>query len=393
MCAPIFLAAAFSGTLAISDRTEFRVRDPGDDPSQASLDLESLVRARLALQWEHESLTLEYDPRFVLWDLNLPTAIQGTVLNAGGVRAEWWHKLVRLSLDESASYGGMNLASLTMVPGLGATPQINVVPVSRVIEYVASMTSFQARVELRRWTLQSMVGFQLSGGVNEIDREYLPFQYGPTAEIRADYLATPRSHFITVLVGSESIFSSGPEAGVAGLEERWHYELSHTTRTRLALGAAVTRSREGVDLPYDTEAYPVGEASIENRRALGDHDDRFVFNAMLRISPMVNPLLGLVDERLQGTIGAGWTHRRLSLNAFVGAQQTVPPDAANAVRLFIGDLTGSWAPYPSLAFDAGLRVLAQTAIVPTANAPPAEVTFLQAIVFVGVTLRAPTVRF
>ncbi|HSQ66395.1 MAG TPA: hypothetical protein VLM85_24395 [Polyangiaceae bacterium] len=394
MWAPIVLAAAFSGTFLLSDRTEFRLRDPGTDPTQASLDLESAIDARMAMEWRRESLRLTYTPRFTLWDMNV-SAIQGTVYNSGSLHAEWRPGLAHLTLDQTAGYGGVNLASVALVSAPGATPTapplINVVPVSRVLNFATSSTTLSARADLRRWTLGSTVSFQLSGGADADAQTYLPFQYGPVGELRADYAASHVAHLITVASAQHNSFSFGPETTVAGGEQRWHHEWSRYTLTQFSLGASAARERPGPAAASETNAYPVAEATVEHRR--GFAQERFLFRATARVSPMVNPLLGTVDERLQGTLGCTWTHRRLTLAGALAAQQTLPPDATDAVQLFTAEALASYEAYPSLSFDGGVRGMVQNAAQPIAGGPPTEATFLQAIVFVGVTIRAPVARF
>ena len=394
MWAPIVLAAAFSGTFLLSDRTEFRLRDPGTDPTQASLDLETAVDARLALEWRRASLRLDYSPHFALWDMNI-SAIQPTMTNGGSLHAEWRPGLVHLSLDQSASYGGMNLASIALVTAPGATPTapplVNVVPVSRVLNYVSSATTLSARAELRRWTLGSTVSYQLSGGADADARAYLPLQSGPVGELRADYAASHVAHLITVASAQQNTFSFGPEATIAGGEERWHHEWSRYTQTQFSLGASAVRSRLGPTAPSESSGYPIAEATVEHRRGFGQ--ERFIFRATARVSPMINPLLGTVDERLQGTLGMTWTHRKLVLAGALAAQQTLPPDATDAIQLFTAEAVATYEAYPSLSFDGGVRGMVQNAVQPVAGGPSTEATFLQAIVFVGVTIRAPVARF
>jgi len=394
MWAPIVLAAAFSGTFLLSDRTEFRLRDPGTDPTQASLDLESTIDAEMAMDWRRESLRLSYEPRFTLWDMNV-SMIQGTVFNSGSLHAEWRPGLAHLSLDQTAGYGGMNLASVALVSAPGATPTapplINVVPVSRVLNYAASSTTLSARADLRRWTLGSTVTFQLSGGADAEAQTYLPFQYGPVGEIRADYAASHVAHLITVASAQNNAFSFGPETTLAGGEERWHHDWSRYTQTQFSLGASAGRVRAGPAAPSEDSAYPVAEATVEHRRGFGQ--ERFRLLATARVSPMVNPLLGTIDERLQGTLGVTWTHRKLALAGLLAAQQTLPPDASDAIQLFTAEARATYEAYPSLSFDGGVRGMVQNAMQPMAGSPPIEATFLQAIVFVGVTIRAPVARF
>ena len=112
----------------------------------------------------------------------------------------------------------------------------------------------------------------------------------------------------------------------------------------------------------------------------------------------MNRLLGIVDERAQGTLQAKWTHGPFIVDTFASAQQSVPTGGPNATTVLAGELGLSYAASAAVTFDLGVRGLWQKAnqpIVSTATPGTTEIveaSIVQGIVFVGVTLRAPTAR-
>jgi hypothetical protein len=99
----------------------------------------------------------------------------------------------------------------------------------------------------------------------------------------------------------------------------------------------------------------------------------------------VNRLLGIVDERVQGTLAAGYTYGRLATHAFAVASQSVPANGLYATKLVSGELSAGYAVSKVVGFDAGVRGMWQ-------RADAAQAAFLQGTVFIGMTLRAPPIR-
>src|SRR5690348_16683392 len=95
----LLLAADLSSSLAVSDRTELRVRAPGTAPAAAALDAETTLTARLTAASRRFRLALGYTPRLTLWDVTSPTR-KPTLLNAGEARVEWLGRRARISLDQ-----------------------------------------------------------------------------------------------------------------------------------------------------------------------------------------------------------------------------------------------------------------------------------------------------
>jgi hypothetical protein len=397
MLAALPLVADIAASVALSDRTETRLRVPGDSPPAPSLDVASVPEARLVLASPRTGLTLAYAPLLTLWDVNEVGVRRPSWLNAGSARIDGRDHDTSLSLEEDASYGTMSFAALAFAPGpAGTPPRVDVVPSSQLIRFESSSTTLGSRVEGRRWAFRSTVGYQLSGGADDAARLVIPRQMGPLAEAVVTHATSPVDHLATTVIGSETTFSSGPEIVLVEGDEGWKHLWSAVTETDVTLGVSEARVRASPVAQSLWETNPVAEAILE-QRLLSD-EDRVTLRLGARLGPVVNRLLGIVDERLQGTLQSKWTHGPFAVNAFVSAQQSVPTGGPNATELLTGELGLSYTATEAVAFDTGVRGLWQKANQPVASTstPGAtnivEASLTQGIVFVGVTLRAPTMR-
>jgi hypothetical protein len=399
MIAVLPLAADVAASVALSDRTETRLRQPGDFPAAPSLDVATSPEARLVVASPRTGYTLAYAPRLTLWDINDVGVTQPLLLHAGSARIDWRDHDTSLSLGEDASYGDMSFAALTFPPGQGGTPpRVDVIPSSpQIIRFESSSTTLGARVQGRRWEFRSTVGYQVSGGADVAARSVIPFQKGPLAEAVVTYATSPVDHVATTVTGAEDTFSPGPEIVVVEGDEGWKHLWSAFTEMDLTLGVSEARvlpSSSGQSF----RTHPVAEATLEQRILTAE--DRVTLRVGARLGPVVNRLLGIVDERIQGTLLSKWTHGPFAANAFASAQQSVPTDGPDATQLLTGELGVSYAATDAVAFDVGVRGLWQkggqgvsTSTVGTQpTATGSEAPIVQGIVFVGVTLRAPTMR-
>ena len=95
--------ADVAATLDLADRTEARLRQPGDFPPSSSFDVSTVPEARLTLRLPRFDATMKYEPRLTFWDLNDKSS-QPTWLDAGTAHLQWQTSdHVRLTLDEDAS--------------------------------------------------------------------------------------------------------------------------------------------------------------------------------------------------------------------------------------------------------------------------------------------------
>jgi hypothetical protein len=385
MFVALLIAADFAGTLAVSDRSELRVRAPGTapGPAAASCDLETVPMARLTLASRRWQYALTYAPRLTLWDVNAG-GVRPTALHDGAARIEWRSLAARLSLDETGSYGGVDLATFALTPGPdGAQPHVDLVPAPQIIQFASSTTTLASRLTLARWLVTTSVGYQVSGGADAEARAVLPFQTGPFGELSASYAASRRDHVITTLAASEASFSSGPESLLMEADEGWRHALTRATDVTLTFGASASRARRSALAAQEFETHPVAEAVLEQRhpRPEGHVDLRLD----VRLGPVVNRLIGIVDERVGGTLTASHTYRRFTTHLLAGASQSVPASGAYATSLVAGELGTAYALRDFVTFDLGVRGLWQRQETP-------EAFFLQGTAFAGVTFRAPPVR-
>ena len=394
-CTPPPVTADIAASLAVSDRTEARLRDPGDYPAGPSVDLATVPEAHLLLAAPRVGTTLAYTPRLSLFDVN-DVGARPTLLDAGSLRLTWRpDDQVTLTLDEDASYGGMNFAALSFAPGPdGLPPRVDAVPAPRTIWFDSTSTTLGSRVKLRRWEFHTALTYQLSGGADASARTVIPLQRGPQAEAGLAHDVSPVDQFVTTLSGAQASFSSGPEIELAEVDESWKHRFSPVAEMDFTLGGSEANVRPAPVAGSFRETNPVAEAIWEQR--LLTADDRFTFRVGARLGPVVNRLLGIVDERVQGTLMSEWTHGRLVARAFGSAQQSVPTGGSNATELFAGELDLAYTASDAMTLDLGLRGLRQKANQPVATGATTsilETDLAQGMVFVGVTFRARPVRF
>jgi hypothetical protein len=390
MFAALPMAADLAATLTLSDRTETRLRDPGDTPTAPSVDIATMPEARLSLASSRSNFALAYTPRLTLWDVN-DVGLRPLWLDAGSARFESRYGRTTLSLAQEASYGSMSFADLTFAPSPeGAPPRVDVIPSSQIVEFESTSTTLGSRTETHRWTLGSSIGYQLSGGADSASRLVIPLQKGPVAEAEATFAGSPVDGFATTLNASETTFSSGPEIILGEVDEGWRRRWSAVTETDLTLGVSEGRVRPSPLAQAVEQTNPVAEVILEHR-ILTDAD-RVTIRIGSRLGPVVNRLLGIVDERIQGTLASKWTHGPLAANAFVSAQQSLNTGGPDATELVAGEISLSYAVTEAVAFDVGVRGLWQRAAQSLTETPSVTATFAQGIIFVGVTLRAPTMR-
>ena len=397
MLAGLPLAADVAASVALSDRTETRVRQPGDTPPAASLDVATVPEARLSLAWPRVAWTLTYAPRLTFWDVGGVAAAR-TWLDAGSAHVAWRaNDQTTMSLHEDASYGAMSFAGLTLPSSgpEGAPPRVDVIPGSQIVFIESSATTLGSRLTMRRWEVRPEVGYQVSGGADDAARAILPLQRGPFADGVVSYATSPIDHVVTTVTASETTFSSGPEIALVEGDEGWKHSWSALTETTVTLGLSEARDAPSPGVTPSRQTDPVAETILEQRIPAGD--DKVTLHAGVRLGPVVNRLLGIVDERVQGTVQSKWTHGPFVVTAFGSAQQSVPTDGPNATTLFTGELGLSYAVIEALTLDAGLRGIWQRANQPVTPAAPGaadivEASFAQGVLFVGVTVRAPTIR-
>ncbi len=380
MLTALLMQTGMAAVLAVSDRTEVRLRSPGSVPDSTAVDVETAPALVLGVGSRSLRYALAYLPRVTQWDLGTSRS-QLVLLHEGSLGARWIERRVQLSIDERFSYGGVNFATIAPTGQAGAQPRIDAVPGSQVIRHASSTTTLGSRLTFRLWSAALSVGYQLGGGATPGARAVMPFQSGPFGEVSATRAVRRTDDLVTTASASESSFSSGPESLLLEVTEGWRHAWSRSTRTSLAVGVSEARSRASATDSHGSVTYPVAEGDFTRR--LPTDRGRFDLQIGVRLGPVVNRLLGLVDQRVQGTVVVSRTFARLETHAFLRGGQSVAMDGVAAIRIVSGELGASFRVTPVVALDAGLRSLWQR---------QDRIELKQSSVFVGVTLRAPDLK-
>ena len=399
----LHLLLAADNVFTLSDRTEARLRAPDPITNATALDLDTLLDARAVWSTHSTTYTLADMPRFILLDYN-DVARQGALADSVLASAEWHSLRARIRVAEIGTYGQQSFESLSALPAPGtsqaAPPSGQPVPVptatlvpptSQSLLIASSETSVATTLELRPWRLFANVAYQFSGGADAAAQKVLPFQQGPVARAIADFSVDgrQRDHLLTTVTASEASFSlpAGTEDVLAGIEEQWRHQLGRRSETLLGAGWNVLRSRSGPDAPDVSGSSPVAGAAFNQRVVHGRDSGEVRFD--VRLAPLINPLTGLVDEQVRGSVLGRWSRRNLTLRVFASAGESVDQDTPTSVRLATAELAATSVVSKWHTFDGGVRGLYQA----QKQAPNGEQTISQAVVFFAVSVRAVKVRF
>jgi hypothetical protein len=403
----------YRGTLDLADRTEVRGGNFGfsNDPS---LHLETVPSATLVISGRRSGLTLGYAPRLGLTDIE--TGWNSYYLHNGvaGVAGQW--RDLRLTLDEAASYGTLNL-STPQLPGAGTVATARLVPLlTQQVLYEASTTTLAGSiVPARRWSLRVALSYSVSGGANIEARRVLRLFRGPRAEAVLDYAAGRLDHFLTTVSAEHQSISPSDQVyaiiqGTEGLSHRlsraaelqlgggavWVYAKLPVSSINLPLELVGPRGLRVpiVSLPTDTIAlydgairtsrtvYPAAQAQLLLQIP---YRDRVEARIQARLEPAINRGNGQLFQQVGGLA----TVRAISHPWRVGIDANMAQSlegGANYVTYFSTQFALGYEVTRHVLVDWGGQLGWQKIGV---GGQPTTVQ----LAFVAVTLRHPTLRF
>src|SRR5262249_37764340 len=158
---------------------------------------------------------------------------------------------------------------------------------------------------------------------------------------------------------------------------------SRASHARLKVGVSEARMRNTPTATPAFDTYPVAEGVFEHSMPTGGHLDARIG---VRLGPTVNRLFGVGDERLEGTLGASHRLRRLTTRATASGSRSVMTPAAFATSLVAGEVSVAYDATRVVAIDGGMRALWQ-------RQDATGATFSQGTMFIGVTFKAPPLRW
>ncbi len=386
--APLLAAPTYE--LDLSERSEVRVRSPGD-----GLDFEQSGTAILAMRARRLLLSLEYTPRVTFSDLAHEPSID--LLHTGEASSELQFHDVRLTLSERAAYGTRSFTSLTPSTYDLVLDQNNVtiVPVATSVDYGLSETTLTLGTPLtRRTNLGVSGGYLVEGGLDDRARRVIPYVYGPRGSVDLQYELAPRDS-LTTIVNGESLHadtgSFGPKQRsdvVRGLE-LWGHMLSPRTTSELAAGAAWVRRDPS---PEDPELFAIGFATLRHMfpRTGGQRSDAL---GRALVDTQVDRLTGLPDYRLTFQLESTWSKDPYGLYAQLARSQSLRSSQVNSLILYSGEVGLRYQWTKPLLLEVGYRAAYQDVDDPTTAAAAAAASGFNWMTFVALQASAEPFRF
>lgn len=386
MLSVLVLVMDLSGALGASVRSEARLQSPGTDGSDLAFELETAPLLELTLASRRSSMYLSYTPRLTLLDTSREAGHPYLLQELAG-RFGFRSRNAGITLEGRGAYGDSNVARAAARPvaidGMVDQP-LELVPTSGVWPVVSSSTSMAADLSHRRWTFRSSLGYELGGGADREAREVLPYRYGPNAAVGLEYALRRSTRAVTLASASRVAFSSGAESELITLEQGFRHRWSSVSEAQVSVGVTRSDARPEDRVATRSELHPSGEV-VWTRQTQGLHGQTSL-RFGVRLSPVVNRLLGVVDERVEGSFAFRRDRGSFATTLLLGASQSVPMGSPTSTRLFAGELAQAYDVSKAFTVGAGLRSSWQ-------RQEAAAEGFLQAGLFVSVTLRAPRVAF
>jgi hypothetical protein len=366
MLAPAILFADIAGTVEVSNRTEFRVREQGETapPIVASvpsgtmyrtgnaaagttslpvvtslvnpgIDLVDVPALRLELKEHTWDSLIDYSAFTILPDLELGLPVP-QVLQSADAGITWHDARARLGITEYGQYGETNSIYLgaggtTPPPPGGTTVQLLATPTT--INFGSTRTDLIGRYLFSRLvTGNALLEYFASGGIDDASRTVLPIVNGPRAEAAVSYRLTRTDAFETKVTGlisgtSSALLSVTAEGTgtteavpcVVGLKEQLPaadacipqadtaaaFETWRRQLTRHSdayLGAGVSATFARLS-PQEPYSHDVLPAAIAGFQYRSSVEQvRSVLRLDAQLAPLVDARTGIVDDRAQLTL-------------------------------------------------------------------------------------------
>lgn len=370
----VLVLAALRGTLDLSNRTLVGAREEAALGPVFYAETSPEVKLGLfARRWE---FTANYAPRFT--GSPFGANAQSYIVQQAQLAGRWHERRASIALFQDSGYGRQSL--LTLVADQAPTPgttSLGALPPATIIDSVWSRTGLvYTLAPSRRWSLSLAGDSALSGGADARSRAVVPFQTGIHGGIVAGVAASRRDHLAMTLDASRVLFSTGWEDVVLQGKTSWRHELGRNTAATLAGGVGWASSQDRV------AAYPIAEATLAYRHNATSTSAWLT----VRVSPVVDRLTGVVDERLESMAAVTWSPTRaLTLQGQFGVARSISWSTPDALSAGFGGVSIGYRVNDVVQLDAGERTAWATA--DGVAAPP------QWSVFAGLTLRMPTLRF
>ncbi|HET9754856.1 MAG TPA: hypothetical protein VFP52_17920 [Myxococcales bacterium] len=273
----------------------------------------------------------------------------------GGLRLDRGWLRVRQRLG----YGKVDLSPLAsatpLAPGEALRP-VQPPPTSRFVSVQESNTALELELAASsRLRFTSQAAWAVTGGTDAVARETLPLARGPQARAQLEWRASRLDTLRAELTGSDTRYSNGRRASVAGLTTGWRTVLTREAELSLAAGPGVGRAE--ID-GQDVRVLPYVLASADCRVTVRSS----VVSLGSSVEPMGDPLSGDVIERgsLRASVGwnpphaIGWNARVVGSLALTSGSGSAT-SARSGDQYLQGELGATYPLGPSSSLSAGAR--------------------------------------
>src|SRR5690242_10832863 len=294
----LLLALALLGAgLAVDGSTRLEGRAgsavEGQDPDAAAWSAEVLARG----SGPDGTLGLGLSPSAVVVSQGSQLMLRGFA--EGGLRLDrGW-----LRVRERLGYGKVDLSPLasTTAPPSGEVPQpVQPPPASRFVSVQETNTAVELELAAsNRLRFSSQAAWIVSGGTDADARESLPLARGPMARAQLEWRASRLETLRAEVTGSDTRYSNGRRASVAGLTAGFRTLLGHDSDLSLSAGPGVGRAEIGA---AETRVLPYLLASADYRLTV--RNTAFTLGSL--VAPMGDALSGDLIERGSLRASAAW---------------------------------------------------------------------------------------
>jgi hypothetical protein len=277
---------------------------------------------------------------------------------------------------------------VTGAPTAGAAPvpRIDAVPQVSSFAYVYWRPALMATTALTpRWTLDAAVFHVVDGGLDAEARRTLPLKSGPGFEAQATHHLSRRDQLLSTVTANRTIVSSGPETILITVAEGIRRNIARRTDAKLEIGVAAAWFKPESNARNDLTPYPIATGVLSHRHFI-ERDAALGIDVTANVAPMIYRLTGIVAQQFQATAAVSFTEKQLAVRMVTGVMRTLRRDDPQALRLFFGDANVAYGFGKFVSVDTGVRYVWQE-MPAFGNLPP------QKLVYVGMTIREPTLRF
>jgi hypothetical protein len=194
-----------------------------------------------------------------------------------------------------------------------------------------------------------------TGGLDGLSRSIFPLQEGPRLDESVEYAASRVDWLTTSVRASRLVYSSGPESTLFEADQGFRHAFAPRSfvSVRAGIVGSVARGATGIPGgPRTWSLWPLAEITVTH-----EAEDQLTLAATARVSPIVDRLTGLIDERAQGSFGFRWTFvPRWLLRAEAGVAQSLPlREDSSGLTLLVGEAVVGWNATRVTSLELGTR--------------------------------------